>query len=367
VVFVGIRTPRFIHEMRAFHHVNYVIWQALALRVARRLHRARCFDVVHSVTIGGIRFPSFMYWLGIPMIIGPLGGGEMAPRGLLRGLTLRHRLVEFLRAGSNFFLRLDPLMRATFAGATLILVRTEDTGRTIPRRFQPKIRQNFGIGIETRSILPGPRTANRAEDGTFQVLFVSRLIYWKGGELVLAAFSRLAAVVSEARLTVVGRGAEAVKLRARAKELGIDAKIVWRDDWIDNADLERLYEDHQMMLFPALHEAGGTVVLEALAKALPVVCLDIGGPGQVVGHLCGIAVPTDGVGSGTVVERLADAALLLATDLDVYLQKSRASWEEAQRRSWRNEVDAAYGFLTDVIRSPPTLAADSGRQASSAW
>ena len=46
--------------------------------------------------------------------------------------------------------------------------------------------------------------------------------------------------------------------------------------------LFELYDTHDLLLFPSLHDSGGYVVLEALSHGLPVVCLDLGGPNEIV-------------------------------------------------------------------------------------
>lgn len=51
------------------------------------------------------------------------------------------------------------------------------------------------------------------------------------------------------------------------------------------------YPDYDLFLFPSLHDTGGCAVLEAMFNALPVLCLDCGGPGLAVSAGCGIKVP----------------------------------------------------------------------------
>ncbi len=63
-------------------HLYYFLWQIGAYRVARALHEAVAFDVVHHVTFASVRFPSWMGLLGPPFIFGPVGGGEYSPRAL---------------------------------------------------------------------------------------------------------------------------------------------------------------------------------------------------------------------------------------------------------------------------------------------
>ena len=347
IISVGRKMPKAMFIARALFQLNYILWQIFALRVATRLHKKHPFDVVHAVTTSGIRFPCFLGFLGIPFMIGPLGGGEITPACLLRDLSGMHRLSEELRSLSTRLLSLDPLMRATFAKASLILVRTEDTGRAIPRRFAPKIKQSHGIGIEAGSIVTSPR-AHRSANARFGVLFVARLIYWKGGDLVLKAFARASADIPDAHLTIVGRGPEAGILRALCDRLGLTARVTWRDDWLESADLERIYEENQVLLFPSYHEAGGTVVLEAFAKAMPVVCLDVGGPAQMVGDDRGIAVRTGDATRDAVIERLADALVALSTDGAHYEHLSRNALETARQMSWEGQVGQAYTYLQDT-------------------
>ena len=58
------------------------------------------------------------------------------------------------------------------------------------------------------------------------------------------------------------------------------------------------------MLFPSLHDSGGMVVLESLAYGLPVVCLNIGGPGIIVTNGCGRLVDVVGKSKAEVVAKL---------------------------------------------------------------
>jgi glycosyltransferase involved in cell wall biosynthesis len=47
-----------------------------------------------------------------------------------------------------------------------------------------------------------------------------------------------------------------------------------------------------VFLFPSMRDGGGAVVVEAMANALPVVCLDLAGPGLHIRDGCGIKVPS---------------------------------------------------------------------------
>jgi glycosyltransferase involved in cell wall biosynthesis len=51
------------------------------------------------------------------------------------------------------------------------------------------------------------------------------------------------------------------------------------------------YSEADVLVFPALRDSGGSALLEAMARCIPVVCLDWGGPGEMVDERSGIKVP----------------------------------------------------------------------------
>jgi len=63
--------------------VHYALWQCLAVRVAKLLHRKRCFDVIHHVTYNSVHVPTQLWRLGVPTVFGPVGGGQIAPPSML--------------------------------------------------------------------------------------------------------------------------------------------------------------------------------------------------------------------------------------------------------------------------------------------
>jgi glycosyltransferase involved in cell wall biosynthesis len=68
-----------------------------------------------------------------------------------------------------------------------------------------------------------------------------------------------------------------------------------------------------VMLHPSIREGWGGAVLEGLALGLPVVCLDCGGPSQIVADGAGVRVPVEG-GREQVARRLAEALEQLQSD-----------------------------------------------------
>ena len=322
----------------------YVLWQWGAYRRARALHRARPFDLVHHITFGVLRHPSFMGGLGIPFLLGPLGGGERAPWRLRRGFGARGWLIDLARDAANLAARLDPGVNAALARASAIYLKTGETRRAIPARFRAKARVAIEIGIAPDEVMDVPdnvETSPPPANG-LRLLFAGRFVYWKGGQLAIAALARLAARDPAARLTMIGRGAAEARWRRLAARLGVADRIVWRG-WVGRADLARAYRGHDAFLFPSLHDSSGNVVLEALAAGLPVVCLDLGGPAAMVDASCGRVIETRGRDAAAVAEGLARALGALAADPALRRDLGAGARARAKAFTWAAAVERVYG------------------------
>jgi glycosyltransferase involved in cell wall biosynthesis len=73
------------------------------------------------------------------------------------------------------------------------------------------------------------------------------------------------------------------------------------------------FGSYTALVFPSLHDSGGLVVLETLSQGLPVICLDLGGPGVIVNESCGIVVSTKDADEAQIVTHIANAMISLGT------------------------------------------------------
>ena len=160
----------------------YLLWQWGAYRLAKRLHAVERFDRVHHSTFVSVRQPSFMGNLGIPFIFGPVAGGERAPWRLRAGYGLRGWLLDALRDLANVLVRIDPLVRRTFKHAERIYVTSEQTLSLLPRKYRRKASVQLAIGIDATEMSSSSDQlpSSCAHRGNFSLLYVGRLLYWKG-------------------------------------------------------------------------------------------------------------------------------------------------------------------------------------------
>lgn len=321
----------------------YYLWQWGAYRRALAAHKTIKFDVAHHVTWVSARQPSFMGNLGIPFYFGPVAGGETAPWRLRIGYGLRQWVADILRDTVNLLVKVDPLMWWTFAQAGKIYVTSKQTRDLLPRIFRKKAVVQLAIATDwSQSPQESTHDLKRAmTNKDVRILYVGRFIGWKGMHIGLRAFKEVVNRIPSARLTMVGRGPDERRWRRLASYLSLEQHIEWIP-WTDRDTLRRLYAEHDIFLFPSLHESGGLVVLEALAQGLPVVCLDLGGPGVVVDDSCGIRVNTRDISQNDVVHAMAESLLNLARQPQLREKLGNGAMERVKQFNWRSLVERIY-------------------------
>jgi glycosyltransferase involved in cell wall biosynthesis len=148
--------------------------------------------------------------------------------------------------------------------------------------------------------------------------FVScgRLVFDKGFEDVIEAFSRVAASISEWDLVIIGDGPAEEALKGEAKSRGLIDRVMF----VGHTDqAHKCYEESDVFVYASPKEGFGMVIAEAQASGLPVICYDcLAGPRDIVcDGESGILIPLGDV------EALADAMRQLAFNDELRLTMSK--------------------------------------------
>lgn len=327
-----------------------LLWQRAALRHAREMQRAVKFDAIHHLTWAGIRAPTFLGALGPPLIIGPIGGGETSPRLLRDGFDIRAKILERVRDFSNATIMVNPLTRKGFMEASSVFTSTSDTRDLFSGALREKVSIFNQVAIPAVPSISPRRTRGRPP----RLLYAGRLLYWKGIHIAIDAFARLVSRIAGARLTIVGDGPEKKRLHALAASRHVDDRVKFIAR-LPQQDLFKFYQNHDLLLFPSLHDSGGFVVLEALSHGLPVICLDLGGPKELVTRNSGVVVATASRNTAEVAEAMADAIFHLVTSPDRMSALSAGAVERARQFLLVDRVKSFYATVAGVL---PVLSED---------
>lgn len=322
----------------------FTAWQWLALRRARELHAERPFDLVHHVTFATFRVPVRLHRLGVPVVLGPVGGADKAPWKLLL-----HRVgpADLLREGMRNL--------STSAGiAALRVMSLFGTAGGISLAATPAMFEAFRraglrseifptIGVDVNP-LEEPPAASAGERLRF--LFVGRLHVLKGLQLLFDAFARVEG--DDWSLTVVGDGPERERLRRQVSELGLDARVTFTGK-LAREELAGVFRDHDVVCAPSLYESGGLAVVEGMERGKPAIVLDVGGNAVSVTEDCGVKV--DATGSAEeVIAGLAAAIRAYTMDSELRRRHSLGARRRIESHyNWRTKVPRMFGYYRIVL------------------
>ena len=315
-----------------FIYFYCILWQWGAYRLAARYHRDKPFDCVYHVTFASMQYGSFMGLLRVPLIVGPIAGGERAPLRLRRSMPLRGKASELLRDLGILVQPYNPLARIAFAAAKRIFVATPDSLRLIATKWRSKT--SVHLAVATRDLAVHART--HCPPASPRFVFAGNLLYLKGIHFAIRAMAITRTVIPDATLTIIGNGPAEQWLRKTATDCRLNSAIRFVGQ-IHRDLLIQSFEYYTALLFPSLNDTGGMVVLEALSRGLPVISLNLGGPGIIVNNECGILVPMEDADEIQTVKGLAYAMITMARMPDSkYSRLVSGAIARANELSWTN-------------------------------
>lgn len=281
--------PPLVHRAERLNSLlqpAYVPFYSRARRYVRnRLAAGARFDVAHQVTPVALRYPSPIVNLGVPVVLGPVGGSLESPPAFVceEGTTPWY---QRLRRLDRFRLRRDPLLRSSYRSADCVVgiaPYVRDLLGDLPlRRYET-------LGdVAVQEARPEIDRAGRT--GPVRLLHVGRLVRTKGAREAIRAMARLGDL--PVVLDVVGDGDDRAACEDLVRDLGLTERVTVHGA-VPRAEVDRFYERADVFVFPSYREPGGAVVLEAMAHGLSLVVCDRGGPGENVSDACAVRLPAE--------------------------------------------------------------------------
>jgi glycosyltransferase involved in cell wall biosynthesis len=302
-------------------------WHRQAYRIARQLHAEIRFDLVHQVTFCGFREPGYLWKLDAPFVWGPIGGVQDYPWRFLPSAGVCGALKEICRSiGNNVQLRLSRRVRGAARKAAVILAANGDNQRRFGRVHGVTLPVLPDVGIDR--VDGEPRTEPRR--GPLRLLWSGRLLHCKALHLLIQALAQLPADVPY-ELRVLGEGQLRGRWQRLAERSGVAKHTTWLN-WLPHHEAMAQYAWADAFVFSSLRDTTGTVVVEALAAGLPVICLDHQGVGDVVTDACGLKISV--TTPREVIAGLRDAILRLAQNDQLRRRLSRGAIQRARAYLW---------------------------------
>ncbi|MGY1840826.1 MULTISPECIES: glycosyltransferase family 4 protein [unclassified Modestobacter] len=321
----------------------YYPWQVLAYVVAKRLHRRVDFHLVHHITLMKFWMPTFLFLLPVPLIWGPVGGGESAPRSHYPSLGIRGRLYEAARDGIRALGARDPFVRLSARRSVLAYGTTEETSTRLRALGARTVRTLPGVCLPQEEIEAlGSRPFG--SDGPLRLISIAQLLHWKGFQYGLAGFA--AAGLPDAEYWIVGDGPERASLERLAERLGVAQQVRFLGALGRVETMDALTECHALV-HPSLHDSGGSVCLEAMAAGRPVLCLDTGGPAALVGEDAGIRITPSS--PADTVRGLAEAIRMLDSAPQLRVRMGEAGKRRMAQFDWDSRAEEFVQIYEEVL------------------
>ena len=293
------------------------------------------YDLVHSITPMMPRYPvkAVKACKETPFILGPVNGGVPFPEGFKELGRREYSYFNFLRWIGRSII---PGYRETYQKADHILAGSSYTLSLIKELF-PNTRDNqielfYENGITSSFVRADEEVAQEkipreaSVENKVKLLYVGRLVPYKGADMLLDAIGRLdKSVKAKIHLTIVGNGSEQTSLENQVEQLELNEHVHFTG-YVEQYQTLEYYRQSDIFCFPSVREFGGAVVLEAMANALPCIVVDNGGIGEYVTEKTGFKI--NPVSRGFVVNKLTIYIKQLVED---HIMRHDMSYEALQR------------------------------------
>jgi glycosyltransferase involved in cell wall biosynthesis len=270
-------------------YLHYLVWQYQAWRVAQRLDAQVNFEAVHHVTYNSLQMASWLWRLGKPLLLGPLGGGMTAPASLRRYLPDWFKTETVRNVISGLLTTFDPNVRQSLRHAELVLVANRDTAnlarRLGARHVELVMSAALQAGFSPDTYKPRPALEGRE----LRILWLARLYPRKGLHLVLDALGQVDKRVPF-HLDIMGDGPVGPLVPGWIAETGLTDRVTWHGS-VPYEETRAAYLSHDLFMLCSLRDTYANQYLESMALGLPILTLDHHGAADFVPDDAGIKVP----------------------------------------------------------------------------
>lgn len=318
---------------------NQLITQVCQRSLVRGLIRDQRVNVIHQPIPVAPRFPSAMFGLGVPVVIGPLNGGMEYPPAFRRSESWMSRAaLAFARLFTDAGNALLPGKKH----ASVVLVANERTRRALPPGIRGKVIELVENGIDI-GIWQGAQIA--PVNAIPRFVFIGRLVDWKTVDVAIRALER----VPSAELDIVGDGPMLEAWRSLAAEIGLKDRVHFAG-WLTQSECADRLLNSVALLLPSLYECGGAVVLEAMAMGKPVIATRWGGPADYIDATCGVLVEPETYAG--LVAGFAEAMQRMLDSPGLARSMGTAGRERAIRDfDWQKKIDRVIGIFRSVAEN----------------
>jgi len=192
---------------------------------------------------------------------------------------------SFTMHGPNEFYDVSRFRLEDKAGSAVAVVCISDFARSQVMGFAPvEAWSRFPVvhcGVDPTEYDPDREPASDRSEGDFRILYIGRLVPFKGQSVLIEAIAAMRSKGIDARLTLIGEGPSRDDLEGRAHELGLEDVVEFAGA-VGQDEIRRHYARADAFCLPSFAEGVPVVLMEAMAMRVPVVTTKIMGISELV-------------------------------------------------------------------------------------
>jgi glycosyltransferase involved in cell wall biosynthesis len=202
---------------------------------------------------------------------------------------------------------MKPAIRSLWRQAACVVANSRGLS-ALAHRTEPDVTIHvIPNGVDVQRFRPG---GSPARNGSVRLLYVGRLTYQKGVDVLIQALHKLASKI-QFEVELVGDGNARRPLERMVQKFGLAERLHFTG-WLDQTEIPQRYQQADIFVLPSRDEGMANVILEAMASGLPVIATSIAGNVELVQHgENGLLVTPDDP------EQLADALLALMNEVEL--------------------------------------------------
>ncbi len=258
-----IRTPVFFRrQLAAANFPSMLAFLPMASRSGKKLLQQQKFDIIntHFVLPTGPVGDALSRFGKIPNVLSVHGGDLYDPS-------------KFSSPHRHLLLRL--WIKKLLGRAEHVVGQSKNTVENIHKYYTSDLDvSRIPLGINRPEKIIGNRKQHGFDSDGIILVTVGRLVARKATHQLLTMLAEMAR--PNVYLLVVGSGPQEEPLKIKAKELGIEDKVVFKGQVTETEKIQ-LLDISDIFVSTSQHEGFGLVYLEAMAASLPVICYDYGG------------------------------------------------------------------------------------------
>ncbi|MFT2007801.1 glycosyltransferase [Pontibacter sp. 13R65] len=340
---IFVEVPGWVQKTFEYHlgfYIHYMYWQEQAYKIARQLDKEINFDLVHHVTIGSLQLGTALWRLDKPLIFGPAGGGQEAPKAFKKYFYSWWKM-EVVRSWiSKLLLTFNPNVRKSMRHASLVLTTNEDTYNMAKENGASNAQMFLDTSLP-ESFYP-PVYPARTPSSELTIVWVGRLFARKGLPLVMEALGQVRPDVNF-KLQILGDGQMHDYVPQWIEQYNLKGKVDWKGQ-VPWEEVKRAYTESDIFMFCSLRDSSAAQFLEAMAFGLPIITLDLHGGKNLVPDQAGIKVPV--TTPAETIKKLALAVEELYDNPDLRQSMGQHGYSFAKTQTWTLKTEHIARFYS---------------------